>query len=47
MEDRAVSLALYSDRHGISVRTQRQEPSLEELHVEVILARPPQAKGSI
>ena len=59
-----VPLALYSDRHGIFVKTAKQEPSLaeqlagrrqptqmgrllDELEVELILARSPQAKGRI
>ena len=61
---KGVPLALYSDRHGIFVKTSKQEPSLEEqlsgqrqltqmgrlleeLQVELILARSPQAKGRI
>jgi len=61
---KGVPLALYSDRHGIFVKTKKQEPSLEEqlsgrrqltqmgrlleeLQVELILARSPQAKGRI
>jgi hypothetical protein len=64
LETKGVPLALYSDRHGIFVKTSKQEPSLEEqlsgqrqltqmgrllgeLHVELILARSPQAKGRI
>jgi len=61
---KGVPLALYSDRHGILVKTTKQEPSLEEqlsgrrqltqmgrlldeLQVELILPRSPQAKGRI
>lgn len=61
---KGVPLAMYSDRHGIFVKTYKQEPSLdeqlagrrqptqmarllEELEVELILARSPQAKGRI
>ena len=61
---KGVPLAMYSDRHGIFVKTRKQEPSLEEqlagrrhptqmvrlldeLEVELILARSPQAKGRI
>jgi transposase len=64
VQERGVPLALYSDRHGIFVKTKKGEPSLEEqltgrrqltqmgrlleeLQVELILARSPQAKGRI
>jgi hypothetical protein len=61
---KGVPLALYSGRHGIFVKTRKEEPSLaeqlsgrrqltqmgrllDELQVELILARSPQAKGRI
>jgi transposase len=64
IKGKGVPLALYSDRHGIFVRSQEEKESLEEqllgkrestqfgrareeLGIQIILARSPQAKGRI